>query len=86
MDLVIDQVYYLQYKVITMNNLTVYSKKVRIVQRETIAPEIETQVIARLCPEDGYIEVSLDGETMTSGSFMLTRACSDSNFTIWDKV
>ena len=86
MDLVIDQIYYLQYKVITMNNLTVYSKKVRIVQRETIAPEIETQVIARLCPEDGYIEVSLDGETITSGSFMLTRACSDSNFTIWDKV
>ena len=86
MDLEQNKKYYLQYKVTTINNLVVYSARTRIVQRETIEPEINTQIIAILNSENGYIEVTLNGEMSTSGSFMLMRACSDSNFNIWDKM
>ena len=86
LELEVDKVYYLQYSVTTSNNLTIKSSRYRIAQRETLEPEITTNLIAVLNSEDGYIELSFDGEEEASGSYMLMRSCSDSNFEIWDKI
>lgn len=86
MELVTDQVYYLQYVVTTVNNLVIKSSRYRIAQRETLEPEINTNLIATVNNEDGYIELTYDGVDETSGSYMLMRSCSDSNFEIWDKM
>lgn len=86
LELEVDKVYFLQYTVTTINNLTIRSSRYRIAQRQTLEPEIQTNLIASLNQEDGYIELTYDGELEASGSYMLMRSCSDSNFEVWDKV
>ena len=86
LELIPDKIYYIQYIVTTINNLVVSSSRYRIAQRETLNPDINTNLIAEINNEDGYIEISYDGETAASGSYMLMRGCSETNYEVWDKV
>ena len=87
------KIYYIQYAVKTNNNLEVFSPKYRIMQKRAIRPEINATVQASMDYENGYIDVKLVGELDNdgmergaTGSFLLTRACSDDNYTVWHEV
>ena len=92
-DILINKVYHLQYTVITTNGLEVSSDKYRIMQKETLDPEIKAEVIATLDKENGYINVGLKGtldqygvEYASTGSFLIRRACSKDNYNEWNTV
>ena len=92
-DLVNGKIYYIQYSVITNNNLEVFSPKYRIMQKRSIAPEIYATVNASMNYENGYIDIQLVGEQDAdgmekgaTGSFLLARSCSDDNFTVWSEI
>jgi hypothetical protein len=92
-DLVNGKIYYIQYFVITNNNLEVSSPKYRIIQKRSVAPEIYATVNAVMDYENGYVDIQLVGdldddgmEKGATGSFLLTRACSDDNFSVWNEI
>lgn len=92
-DLINGKIYYIQYSVITNNNLEVFSPKYRIMQKRSIAPEIYATVNASMNYENGYIDIQLIGEQDAdgmekgaTGSFLLARSCSDDNFTVWSEI
>ena len=92
-DLINGKIYYIQYSVITNNNLEVFSPKYRIMQKRSIAPEIYATVNAEMNYENGYVDIQLVGELDNdgmekgaTGSFLLTRSCSDDNFTVWSEI
>lgn len=84
--------YYLQYIIITNNNLTIKSPKYRLMYAKSVNPEIKAKVITKLNYNNGYIDIHLEGEksegieTNTTGSFMISRSDDKSNFTIWDEI
>lgn len=92
-DLQHGKVYYIQYSVITNNNMEVFSPKYRIMQKRSIKPEINATVHAKMDYENGYVDINLVGELDkdgmekgATGSFLLTRSCSDDNFTVWNEI
>lgn len=92
-DLDENALYYIQYTVITNNNMEVSSPRYRVMQKASIAPEINTKLIAKLNFDNGYVNLSLQGEldddgkeTATTGSFLISRACSDDGYKIWNEV
>ena len=86
--------YYLQYKVITNNNLEVSSPKYRIGQKTSIAADQNLILTATMNQDNGYVKLTLEGElesdtgeeTALNGAFLITRACEDTNFTEWDEI
>ena len=92
-DLQNGKVYYIQYSVITNNNMEVFSPKYRIMQKRSIAPEINATVSAEMDYDNGVVNIKLIGELDddgmekgSTGSFLLTRSCSDDNFTVWSEI
>lgn len=92
-DLQHGKIYYIQYSVITNNNMEVSSPRYRIMQKRSIAPEIDAIVNAEMNYENGYVDIKLVGEKDNdgmekgaTGSFLLTRSCSDDNFTVWSEI
>ena len=92
-DLEMNKSYYIQYIVTTNNNLVKKSNKYRIMNKETIDPEIYATVEAEMKPDDGYIEVKLKGikdeydEYVPSyGTYLLKRACSKDGYGTWNTV
>lgn len=80
-DLEIGDSYYIEYSVTTMNGLKRSSKKYRIVQRESIDPDLKADVFAEMNYDEGYIDVNLIGhlnsegiEEPVVGAFLLARA------------
>lgn len=92
-DLDPSQLYYIQYTATTINGMVVSSPKYRIMQRLSIDPEIHASIIAKSNFEEGYIDVYLvpdsgytNEELITTGDFILSRACSDTNYMNWENV
>lgn len=92
-DLVINKNYSIQYIVKTINGLTIKSNRYRIMQKETIDPEIYVDIDAKLNSDNAYIEVGLVGhkdefgvEYTATGSFVIRRASDEDNFTQWKTV
>lgn len=92
-DLILDQNYYIQYTITTINKLTIKSPKYRIMQKTTIEPEIKASIEVALNFENGYVDVKLIGdrdedglEEPVTGAFLLSRACDDTKYTVWDEV
>lgn len=93
MDLEQGQNYYIQYQVTTINNLTISTPKYKIVSSFAIEPMILARVNTSLNYEEGYIKVSLKStynnemeKEQASGTFILSRACEDTNYTIWEDL
>lgn len=84
--------YYIQYTVTTINNLVISSPRYRIQQKVSINPNLNADIQLDLNFDNGYVAVSLvpytkDGAVIGSnGAFLLSRACSDTNYTKWDNL
>lgn len=88
-DLEYDVIYYIQYDVTTINKLILSSPKYRITNKETVDPEIHAELQAILNFNDSYVALTLcptDSITLDTGSFVITRACEDSNYTTWEEL
>ena len=91
-DLTSGLTYKIKYIVTTNNGLTVSSPLYRLTQKPSISPEINASVIATLNYNNGYVDVKLVSNSdpsdpqIASGSFIVSRACEDTNYTIWDEI
>lgn len=91
-DLELNKKYYIQYSVITNNNLEVSSPKYKIIQRKSIEPNIKTKPLLELNYENGYVDIKLDSSSMiegynnekpVSGTFILSRTTDLIN---WEQI
>ena len=92
-ELIVNKNYYIQYEVTTNNNAHFKSTRYRIMQKETIDPEIKARLQVDLNSDHGYVNVRLIGEKdengveyKAAGSFVLKRGCSKDNYTVWDSI
>ena len=92
-DLELNKVYKIQYTVTTNNNLVVKSPRYRIMQRTTIDPDLKADLVASVNFDNGYVDVGLVGhkneenvEDIVTGSFILSRACEDTNYLKWEEI
>ena len=92
-ELTLDQNYYIQYTVTTINKMTAHSPKYRIMQKTSIEPEIKASIAVALDFENGYVDVKLIGEKNednmeepVTGAFLLSRACEDTDYSVWEEV
>lgn len=89
-----NQMYYLTYKVTTINGLEVISPALQIFRSESVDSNLlsKADLDVQLNYEDGYIDISLkkpegvEKEESVVGSFYLLRASSEDNFKSWDEV
>lgn len=86
-------IYFIEYNIKTINGLESTSFSYQITERPTLDPEIKASLTMSLDKEDGFIQINLiadrdrDGnEYPATGSFVLTRACLDSNNIVWDQL
>ena len=91
-DLEVGAIYKIQYTVTTVNKMTISTPRYRIMQKPSIDPEIKASLDVRLNYDNGYISINLIGEKIdnmeipVTGAFLLTRACEDTNYQVWDEV
>lgn len=91
-ELPIGDIYKIKYTVTTLNKLTISTPRYRIMQKPSIDPEIKATLNVALNYDNGYIAINLIGEKInnmeepTSGAFLLTRACDDTRYGVWDEI
>ena len=89
-DIEYDNIYYIQYSVITNNGLSLSTPKYKIVNRELIDAQINTEIDTILNFEEGYIDIRLLGhrnelglQDLVTGSFLLLRTDENSEYKNW---
>lgn len=91
-DLEVGAIYKIQYTITTINKMTISTPRYRIMQKPSIDPEIKASLDVKLNYDNGYISINLIGEkidnmeTPVTGAFLLTRACEDTKYQVWDEV
>jgi hypothetical protein len=87
-DLETSKTYWIRYTVTTTNGLVVSSPSYRITQKQSINPEIKAELEASLNYNNGYIDIRLLGNKtdVYSGSFIISRACEDTNYMVWEEI
>lgn len=92
-DLNKNSTYYIQYKVLTNNKMEVSSPKYRITQQQSIESDTKLELIVELHRDNGYTQLTLKGERdktgvekTFSGDFLISRACENTNYKIWEEV
>lgn len=91
-ELIPNAVYKIQYTVRTNNNLVISSPKYRIMQADSINPEVNFSILANLNYENATIDIKLQAplvngqEPLFSGMFVLLRTSSDTNFSVWTVI
>lgn len=92
-DLLVGSSYRVVYTVITNNNLKVSSPRYRVTQKRSIDPELKAKLLVSLNYNNGYIDIALKSvvdlptiEELTTGFFIVSRACADTNYTVWDEI
>ena len=84
--------YYIQYFVTTTNGLKANSPRYRILQQDTVDPDIKSKLVAELNHNNGYINLRLEGhkedgvEELAVGTFVISRASSEDDFGTWNPV
>lgn len=81
--------YYLQYKVITNNNLEVTTSKYKIIQQQSISPDGIESIQVEQNSDNGYVVITMNGTSntnMITGSFLLSRASNETNYAQWDEI
>jgi len=88
MDLQENEIYFIQYTIVTINKLIISSPKYKIIQRATIEPEIQAVLDVQLNFNNGYIDINLYPlhNQKCSGSFILSRADEDSTYNNWEEL
>ena len=88
-DLDTGKAYRIEYIVTTTNNLVMSTPRYRITQKQSISPEIKITLHAILNPDNGYVDVdmkAISDNELASGFFVISRACEDSDYMIWDEI
>lgn len=76
-DLDLETSFYIQFSAITSNGMEAHSPKYRIVQKRSVSPEIETELVATLNESNGFITLTFDTEEeVILGTFLISRASS----------
>ena len=88
-----NKIYTIIYTITTANGIIKSSPKYRITQQSTIAPEVETDLIATMNEENGYVSLQLIGkkdkdgiEKVGTGTFLICRASSEDNYGSWSEI
>lgn len=80
-DLDVNRSYYIQFLTKSINGLEVPSKKYRIMQRRSISPDVELNLVATLDYDNGFISMKMDTkEPVVSGLFLVSRAASNNGY------
>ena len=88
----VEEVYYVQYTITTQNGLVVSSPEYAVMEKFSIDLDLSANLIAELDYDNGYIKVALEGVSTNgtipyaSGHYILARADSDTNFSVWEKI
>lgn len=92
-DLSKNEVYYIQYRVRTSNNMEVVSEEYRLVQWEGVGPSVDLEIKPILDFENGRVLISLlgpkneyGGEKFSTGSFRIMRTSDESNYLHWEQI
>ena len=88
-----NKIYKIIYTVTTANGVVASSPSYRIISQSTIPPEIPATLIATMNQENGYIDISLQGELTKdgtevtgTGTFLICRSSSEDNYTSWQEI
>lgn len=88
-----NEIYYIQYTIITMNGLTLSTPKYKLIQRELIDMLFQMNIVLNQNVEEGYIDVSLAQEPnelglndLITGAFIILRSDEDSMYKEWCEV
>ena len=81
------QAYYLQFSVTTTNQLTLKSQRYRLVQRQSVPPEINVSLFANLDFNNGTVKLSMvsNDDSTISGNFVISRASSIEDYE-WKEI
>lgn len=92
-DLDLNTTYYLEYVVTTLNGLRISSGKYKIMQKQSIKPEIQAILVPTLNFENGYVNLTLIGEKneygieyAATGSYRIMRASEKDGYKTWNEV
>ena len=88
-DLDLGKTHRIEFIVTTINGLVTKSPRYRITQKQSINPELNATLEAILNFDNGYVDVNLKAksiEELASGFFIVSRACEDSNYTVWEEI
>ena len=86
-DLLPEKIYYIEYKILTNNKLSISSKRYKIAQIELFDPYINTDIIALCDNENGYITITLkDKDEFITGDFKICRSSEEDNFMSWQEI
>lgn len=84
--------YYIRWEVTTSNNLTLSTMNYRIMDKESISPHLNADLIAKLNFDNGYVDLRLESylndegkEIPSSGLFLLSRR-DDSADGKWEEL
>ena len=85
--------YLIEYIVTTINGLKISSGRYTIMQKNSINPEIRAKLIPRLNFENGYVDLTLNGEKdeggleyTATGSFKIMRASNEDGYQTWNEI
>lgn len=87
-DLKFGDTFKIVYTVKTINGLVVSSPRYRITQQKSINSELKATINTALNYNNGYIDIGIisDNNELVSGSFILARSSSVTNYTVWDEI
>ena len=85
-DLEEDKIYYLQYKVTTINGLIEYSPKYKIIQKQSINVDIQGKLTAEVDNENGCVRLFINTDNSVIGDFSILRSSIKDNFTEWHEL
>ena len=87
-DLDINRSYYARFWVKTNNGLEEASQKYRVMQRQSISPEITVELRAELDYDNGFINLRIvdipPQDPVISGTFLISRAASNNGY-VWEE-
>lgn len=82
--------HYLIYKVTTVNNLECQSQRYTIINQDSVDIDIDMEIEAKLNIDEAKIDIYIQPEkaqnNSITGTFVLLRASSLTNFGVWDEV
>ena len=92
-DIPIDEIYYIQYTITTINGLIVSTPRYKMVKRTSINAELQIEIDAMPCFNNGYIDIQVRNDrdsqglpTPVTGSFLLLRTDEESNYNEWQEL
>lgn len=80
-DLDVNRSYYIQFFTKSTGGMEIPSQKYRIMQRRSISPDIDVNLVATLDYDNGFVGLKLDTkEPVISGLFLVSRAASNNGY------